>query len=374
MEAVLVAIAIIILIVYLIIAFVKGIIELASWALIIFFITIIPAIIFYCIKWIKNKKKNENYKGPASVTIVLAVILFIVTLHYCGFFTGLAYRNDVYEYESNKSDRIKEEIYDITKNHTLKNAPANPILVKHINDSIDNSFPNFLFGEIQEDDTPLDVIDFLTSIGYYDKRDYSYGYYGFYHDSKHSGISIGDLDIQEIHGIYQSNKLYGVVLRGYLNFDSLYDEISADTTSSKTSLETAQDVVLTTKNCKLQTVTNHFINKYGKPHYLHVSKQNYISYWHFNKKDILVYGEEPTSRYSSSANCFIAIFNPKKYQQFVDYKKRIEQELQESQLNELKRIEQQRISDSIQNAKEYKEELEKQKLKDSQKSKAIESL
>lgn len=58
----------------------------------------------------------------------------------------------------------------------------------------------------------------------------------------------------------------------------------------------------------------------------------------------------------------------------MDYKKRIEQELQESQLNELKRIEQQRISDSIQNAKEHIEELEKQKLKDSQKSKAIESL
>lgn len=58
----------------------------------------------------------------------------------------------------------------------------------------------------------------------------------------------------------------------------------------------------------------------------------------------------------------------------MDHKKRIEQELQESQLNELKRIEQQRISDSIQNAKEHIEELEKQKLKDSQKSKAIESL
>ena len=221
-----------------------------------------------------------------------------------------------------------------------------------------------MFGEIKEDDSPLDVADYLKSIDY------------FYHNTYYSSdndIKIGHLEIKQIHGLYQSNKLYGVVMKGVLNTESsLYDKISIDTISSPTSLDTVQEKGYHKEKCKLQTVTNHFINKYGKPHYLLISEELYISYWHFNKKDILIYGKDYSSNYTSE--CFIAIYNPQKFQQFVASKERIEQELLESQLNELKRQEQQRISDSIQISKEEEEELAKQRLKDSQKSKAIKSL
>ena len=323
-------------IIYLIIEFVKGIVDLELWALIIFSIINIIGLIYTYFKWFINKKKKENHKPFAITSIILSVLLVIVFLYYSGVFEKISYILDIYEYENYKSSDAEDNLYEIFSQHSFNEVYNNPILVKHINDSIDNSLPNILFGNIKEGDSPLDVIEFLTSIGYHDR-----------YISMHSGISIGNLDIQEIHGMYQSNKLYGVVLKGALNVKSV------DSTNNESPLNAIQDNVSSTKSCKLQSVTNHFINKYGKPHYLLISKQQYISYWHFNKKDILIYGND-YSYYSPKY--YIAIFNPTKFQQFVDSKKRIEQELHEIQLNNLKRLEQQRISDSIKiekNAKKY---------------------